>query len=525
MREESKLVKHIVIVGGGTAGWLVAARLGAEFDLRRDDFRVTLIESDETGPIGVGEGTWPSMRTTLSKIGLSETDFIRECGASFKQGSKFTNWTHGKGESYYHPFTLPEGYAQWNAWERWSKGAEDKPFAQVVSPQPEICEAHLAPKQIGMPSYAYALNYGYHLDAGRFATMLKRHAIERLGVKHIVDHLVRVESCDNGDIAAVVGRTVGAVSGDLFVDCSGFAALLMGQHFGIDKTDVSTYLFNDRALAVQIPYAEEDAPIESVTLGTAHEAGWTWDIGLQHRRGVGRVYSSAHQTDDEALAGLESYLRASAPHVDFASLNPRQIRFESGYRKEFWHRNCVAIGLSAGFVEPLEASALVLVELGANFLCEQMPASRAAMKGVSARFNEQFTYRWQEIIRFLKLHYVLSERTDTAYWRHHKDRETIPQSLLDDLDLWRHRSPWHYDEGRTDQLFPSASYQYVLYGMGFSTYGNTPARRRESSAQAALTELQRRQVQQRDKYMGHLPSNRALLNQLKQHSFNDAQRV
>jgi hypothetical protein len=181
--------------------------------------------------------------------------------------------------------------------------------------------------------------------------------------------------------------------------------------------------------------------------------------------------------------------------------------------------------LSAGFVEPLEASALVLVELGANFLCEQMPASRAAMTGVSSRFNEQFTYRWREIIRFLKLHYVLSERSDTPYWRQHKDRETIPQSLLDDLDLWRHRSPWHYDEGRTDQLFPSASYQYVLYGMGFSTFGNTPARRRESSYQAALTELQRRQVQQRDKYMGHLPSNRALLNQLKQHRFNDTERV
>ena len=520
MTEEFDQVKRIVVVGGGTAGWLVAARLAAHYELSSETLTLTLVESDQTGPIGVGEGTLPSMRTTLNKIGITETEFVRECGASFKQGSKFIGWSRGAEDYYYHPFSLPQDHAEENAWWSWQNLANNEPFADSVSPQPAVCDRDLAPKQISMPNYAYALNYGYHLDAGRFAGLLMRHAVERLGVCHIKDHLIGVESDSDGDIAAVIGKNYGRIEGDLFIDCSGFESLLIGKHFEIGKVDCSKYLFNDRALAVQVPYATELDSISSVTLGTAHDAGWTWDIGLQHRRGVGRVYSSSHQSDEQALEGLKSYLKREAPHVDFESSSPRKLSFESGYRSKFWHRNCVAIGLSAGFVEPLEASALVLVELSAQFLTDQLPAYRSGMDAVADRFNRQFTYRWTEIIRFLKLHYAISSRDDSAYWRQHKESDSIPESLRSDLARWNYQAPWHHDEGRIDDLFPSASYQYVLYGMGFQT--RDPVLRSRSHARR-LTQYRERQLrtqQAQARFCEHLPTNRELVRQLQSQSFS-----
>jgi hypothetical protein len=225
---------------------------------------------------------------------------------------------------------------------------------------------------------------------------------------------------------------------------------------------------------------------------------------------VGRLYSSAHQTDEEAEAGLREYVKQTAPHVNFDELNPRQITFQSGFRNKFWHKNCVAIGLSAGFVEPLEASALVLVELGAKFLCDHMPVDRRVMAITARRFNEQFTYRWNEIVRFLKLHYVLSRRDDSDYWRAHRQPETNPDDLNELLALWRTRAPWHQDEGRIDDLFPSASYQYVLYGMGFETTNNGHVKRRVPN----FEEVSRKRYQQEQQYLSHLPTNRELVQQL-----------
>jgi hypothetical protein len=511
IEQNNSAVKRVVIVGGGTAGWLVAASLAAHFDTSDDGLQVTLVESDTIGTIGVGEGTWPSMRTTLNKIGISETDFVRICGASFKQGSQFRGWRDGRGESYYHPFSLPEQFAAVNPWDWWQATNSATDYAHAVSSQTSVCEASKAPKQIEMPGYAYALNYGYHLDAGKFAEMLRAHSTERLSVKHVVDHLVGVETDADDFLIGVRGEKSGLIEGDLFIDCSGFHAFLLNGHYGIGvNTEPAKYLFNDRALAVQLPYDSEQSPIASVTLGTAHSAGWTWDIGLQHRRGVGRLYSSAHQTDEEAEAGLREYVEQSAPHVEFDQLNPRQIKFQSGFRNKFWHKNCVAIGLSAGFVEPLEASALVLVELGAKFLCDHMPVDRQVMAITARRFNEQFTYRWNEIVRFLKLHYVLSRRDDSDYWRAHRQPETNPGDLNELLALWRTRAPWHQDEGRVDDLFPSASYQYVLYGMGFETKNNGHGKRRMPN----FEEVSRKRYQQEQQYLSHLPTNRELVQQL-----------
>ncbi len=224
-------------------------------------------------------------------------------------------------------------------------------------------------------------------------------------------------------------------------------------------------LFCDMALAVQVPYDSESSPIASHTISTAQSAGWIWDIGLPTRRGVGHVFSTRHISIDEAERELREYIGPKGKDLPI-----RKIPIRAGHRETFWKRNCVAVGLSAGFLEPLEASAIVLIEMSSKLIAEQMPTCREVMDIIAARFNETTHYRWGRIIDFLKLHYVLTKRDDTAFWRDNRDPATIPERLQNLLLLWRHQSPWYHDEfDRIEEVFPAASYQYVLYGMGFRT--------------------------------------------------------
>ncbi|MET0322502.1 MAG: tryptophan halogenase family protein, partial [Duganella sp.] len=483
-------IAHIVVVGGGSAGWLTACALAAEYR----QLRVTLVESPDVAAIGVGEGTWPSMRETLQRIGVSEADFFRECDASFKQGSRFDGWVTGAaGDTYFHPFVLPEGYGEANLVQHWQAHYPDVSFGDLVSYQPHLCRAGRAPKQPQTPEYAGVANYGYHLDAGKFGAFLQRHATTRLGVRHVLAHVEQIVPRTGGghagdtvgdtvgDIAALRTRAHGDIAGDLFIDCTGMQSLLLGRHYQVPLVSQQHILFNDRALAVQVPYPDHAAPVASQTTATAQRAGWIWDIGLPTRRGVGHVYSSAHLSDDEAERDLRAYLAATG-HPELA-VAPRKIGFEPGYRARFWHRNCLAIGLSAGFIEPLEASALALVELSLRWLLDDMPASRAQMDVVAARFNHAFTYRWERVIDFLKLHYVLSRRDDSDYWRDHRRAASVPDRVRDQLALWRTRPPSRRDFPSNEEAFPAASYQYVLYGMGFTSA--MPARASDLPEEAA----------------------------------------
>jgi hypothetical protein len=509
----SSQVKRVVIVGGGSAGWLTAGVIAADHrSPQGPGLEVTLVESPAVGPIGVGEGTWPSMRDTLRRIGVSETDFIRECDAAFKQGSKFVGWSSGEAEHYYHPFSLPQGYTEANLVTAWLQRHGATPYAELVSFQPQLCERGRAPKQVTTPEFAAVANYAYHLDAGKLGQFLQRHCTARLGVRHVVDHVARIEPADNGDIAALVTAAQGRVAGDLFIDCTGFSSLLLGQHYGVPLHSVQPLLFNDSALAVQVPYAAADAPIASHTIATARKAGWIWDIGLQSRRGVGHVYSSAHMSDTEAETILRDYVAAGANAKDAASLAPRKLSFRPGYRQTLWQRNCVAVGLAAGFVEPLEASALALVEFSAAMISDQLPATRASMDIVAARFNDAFRYRWERAVEFLKLHYLLSARTDSPYWREHRTSASVPSRLAELLALWRQQPPSRYDFFRIEEIFPSASYHYVLYGMGFRP---EPAAFAERADNAALAERYFGEAAALAKSMlAGLPAHRALLNHL-----------
>lgn len=509
-----KEIRKVVIVGGGSAGWLTCAVLASEHCASADNgLQITLIESPDVKTIGVGEGTWPTMRGTLRKAGIRETDFFRECDASFKQGAKFARWVTGaEDDAYYHPLVLPQGYSDINLVPFWSEHTDKVSFADAVCFQSHLCEKGLAPKQNTTPEYAHVANYAYHLDAGKFSTFLQKHCTEKLGARHILDHVEGVNSHPNGDIASLKTRKNGDLEGDLFIDCTGFNALLLGKHFGIPFKSCKDILFNDTALAVQVPYPDENSPIASHTISTAQSAGWIWDIGLPTRRGVGHVYSSAHQSQDAAEQELLDYLKASIG--DKANdLTPRKIDIQPGHREVFWHKNCVAVGLSAGFLEPLEASALVLVELSAAMISEQMPATRAVMDIVAKRFNDKFRYRWDRIIDFLKLHYVLTKRTDSDYWVDNCRSETIPDELQSLLQLWRFQSPWHQDFTQVDEVFPSASYQYVLYGMDFKTQPSA-TQRRSANERLAQQHFSKNQEMTRKMLQG-LPTNRELINKIK----------
>lgn len=510
MNDENSPIRQIVIVGGGTAGWIAAGRIAAEFaDKGGREVKVTLVESPNVKPIGVGEGTWPTMRTTLMKLGISESDFIRECNATFKQGAKFKGWVTGTPDDYYyHPLMLPQGFDQVNIASGWHQCASHLSFSDATCFQEALCERGLAPKRITTAEYQGIANYAYHLDAGKFTGFLQRHVTEKLSVQHVLADVVDVLPGDNDDIAAVRTRQAGDIHGDLFIDCSGFSSLLLDKHYRVPFIDRSDVLFIDRALAVQVPYERADSPIASHTISTAQKAGWIWDIGLQTRRGVGYVYSSQHTSRQAAEKCLGDYLGSQ-------SFDITSIPIRCGHRQEFWRNNCVAVGLAAGFLEPLEASALVLVELSATMLAEQLPATRAAMSVVAKRFNRIFRYRWDRIIDFLKLHYVLTQRNDSDFWRDNRNPDSVPDSLKELLLLWQHRSPSNSDFDSTHEVFPAASYQYVLYGMGF----------REGLEQRPLPDgtlqytqrLLQQVAQQRQRVADNFPNHRDLIDKIQQY--------
>lgn len=509
-------VRQVVIVGGGSAGWIAAARIAAAHRPDGENgVSVTLVESETIGTIGVGEGTWPTMRNTLRKIGISETEFFRSCDAAFKQGARFAGWVTGEpGDAYYHPLNPPQAATQINLsahWLRRQDGAGTD-FAHAVDFQSALCDAGLAPKSISTAEYVGLANYAYHLDAVKFAALLKKHCTEKLGVRHVIDDVTDVKVDEAGFITGVEAKATGLIAGDFFVDCTGFAALLIGQTYGVPFVECGDVLLADHAVALQVPYEHEDDPVASQTNSTAQGAGWIWDIGLPTRRGTGYVYSSRHTSHDEAERTLRAYL---GPVAD--GLNARRIPIKSGHRQRFWEKNCVAVGLANGFLEPLEASALMLIETAVDFIVDRLPRNRAVMAPLARQFNAAFDHHWARIIDFLKLHYVLTKREDTAFWRDNRDPATVPDRLLEQLELWRHLPPGPQDFPHQPEVFSWPSYQYVLHGMGFEC---DLAEGSQVAAEAALAQRCFMATQrQQEQALAALPAHRALLDAVRVHGF------
>lgn len=509
-------VKHILIVGGGTAGWLTAAFLAKTLGTAAGGVRVTLVESSDIGIIGVGEGTFPSIRGTLHAIGLDEARFIRECDATFKQGVKFVDWAHTPGSAparasdhYFHPFNAPSQRAgapelmpYWLLGDATAPDGTPCAFADAVSMQKRVADASRAPKRASDGDWLGPMNYAYHFDAGKFATLLATHA-QSLGVDRVIATVDRVDLAEDGHIAAVVTRDRGPLSADLYIDCTGFRATLIGDALGSPRKPLDDVLFVDRALAVQVPWPAADTPIPSYTISTAHAAGWTWDIGLHRRRGVGHVYSSRHTSDLEAESVLRRYV---GPAAD--TLTPRMLKLDVGYRETQWIGNCVAVGLSAGFLEPLESSGIGLIETAAYLIGYLLPAD-GNLAPAARQFNAMMCGRFERVVDFLKLHYALTQRADSAFWRDNADPSSWTPTLRDKLALWRSRAPHRLDFIADLEMYPPSSWQYVLYGMGYATDLSHAQAAWPRGAEARQEFAMIAQVAQRA--LGDLPGHRELV--------------
>ena len=410
-------LKKIVIVGGGTAGWMTAAALSAV--LRDDICRIELVESEDIGTVGVGEATIPAIHDFNRKVGLDEQELMRRTQATFKLGIEFVNW--GRiGDAYIHPFGRYgfdiNGVPFHHYWLDQEKTGSAAPFADYCLAQVAAKAGRFALPQSDPNSVLSTYSYAYHFDATLYAQYLREIAESR-GVIRTEGRIVDVQA-QGEEIHSVRLEDGTTIEGELFIDCSGFRSLLIGQALGVDYDDWRQYLPCDRAIAIP---SENPDRIDPYTRATAHAAGWQWRIPLQHRTGNGHVYSSEYISDDEARSELIRNLER-APKGD-----PRLLKFTAGKRQRMWAGNCVAVGLSGGFLEPLESTSIYLIQAAILKLVERFPDKRFS-KADRDDFNHQMDRHFEQIRDFIILHYKATEREDTDFWKYCRNME-VPESL------------------------------------------------------------------------------------------------
>ncbi len=461
-------IEKIVIVGGGTAGWLSATYLEQALSLRGAGRpEIVLVESPDIGIIGVGEATVPNICKTLAYLELDEDEFMWSTNASFKQAIRFRNWRLPPGqapdESFFHPFEYPEpiGDAEfWSLWANYRARGGDAPLDYAASPQPAMCDALKVPKTSESTPFLGSVVYAYHLDAVLFGRFLREKAIER-GVRRIEDTVNNVNVGESGRVLSLDTAEHGAIEADFFVDCTGFRGLLINQTLDEPFVPFGDTLLCDRAVAMQTPHPADQEGINPFTTSLAMPSGWIWNIQLFDRAGNGYVYSSAFISDDEAEAEFRRYLGPAADGRE-----ARRLKMRVGRNRRSWVGNCAAIGLSSGFVEPLESTGIYLIEralelLVDNFPDEPMDAAKAGS------FNAALVGEFNDIVDFITLHYCLTEREDTAFWRANKFDLNIPDSLSGRLQAWRDGLPSDIREECERSLFKCASWNYILAGLRF----------------------------------------------------------
>jgi tryptophan halogenase len=479
--------KRILIVGGGSAGWMTAAYLNAA--LNADGRRVvdvSVVESPDIPRIGVGEATIPNINHILSVIGIDEIEFMRRVDGTFKQSIKYVNWVHNNGDYYHHPFSRFRPGPIDRTARNWLESDRSIPFTETVSVQPIICELGLAPKLLSDEDADNALTYAFHMNALKFADYLTEIATAR-GVQHYLDEVVDLDMAENGDIEAVQTKSGLRLEADIFIDCTGFAAVLIEKHLGVRWVDCSQWLLCDRATTMHVPYdLHYPGYVRPYTTATALSAGWVWEIPLQDKRSLGYVHSSQFISDDEADKELRAFEGRHTEHID-----TRIVRFKVGHREKSWVNNCVAIGLASSFIEPLESTGLYLSDLAAVLLAEHFPRG-ADMAPAAYRFNRVMANRFYEILDFINLHYCLTRRSDTEFWREVQKPGRINERLAAKLEFWKTKPPSAADfedqffPGQRDRPLPSGnypgdhrgpidtaglwnheSYEAILYGMQF----------------------------------------------------------
>jgi tryptophan 7-halogenase len=470
-------IRSIVIVGGGTAGWMCAAGLAKR--LRNLDCHIRLIESAEIGTIGVGEATIPPIISFISVLGIDENEIIRKTQATFKLGIEFKDWTR-PGHSYIHPFGptgLPREDVDFSAY--WLRGRESGYAAPLEEYSLQAVAARQAKfmRPIALEkSPLETITYALHLDATLLAGYLRGYA-EARGVIRTEGKLKSVElRAQDGFIAALSLESGERIAADLYIDCTGFRGLLIEGALKAGYEDWTNWLPCDRAVAVP---CERTGPLSSHTLASAREVGWQWRIPLQHRVGNGYVYSSAHLEDGKAAELLMANLEGRALR------DPLQLRFTTGRRRLCWSKNCVAIGLAAGFLEPLESTGIHLIHRGIALLLNYFPDRSFGQADID-RYNRQIAFEYERIRDFLIVHYNKTERAG-EFWRHCRSME-LPQSLQERLELFRSYGRIVVDQ---DELFTVQSWLYLLIGQEVQPRGYDPLAERlaPGAAQKALDEI------------------------------------
>jgi len=441
---------EIVIAGGGSAGWIAAATFARFLG---DCASITLVESDEIGTVGVGEATIPQIHNLIIGLGLDQADFVRQTNATFKLGIEFADWM-GEGSSYIHSF----GYT--------GRGVGLIPFRQLWLRARALGLAgefgdynfNIAAARLGRMSNKAATNtvpelsYAYHFDASLFARMLRGYAEER-GVRRVEGLIEGVERAgESGDITALALSGERRVAGSLFIDCTGFRSLMLGKTLGVPYLDWSQWLPCDSALTVACEWSDAFRPY---TQALSRKAGWQWRIPLQHRTGNGHVYCSRFVSDDEAASILLANLDG-APLAD-----PRPIKFTSGRREIFWSHNCVALGLAAGFMEPLESTSIHLVQSALARLLNVLPGNLSHTASARETFNRLSTIEWARVRDFITLHYFANRR-EGPFWDYCRNME-LPDTLREKIELFREAGLFMREE---DELFLDDSWGQVMIGQG-----------------------------------------------------------
>jgi flavin-dependent dehydrogenase len=478
------MAKSVVIVGGGSAGWMTASYLKKA----APSVNVTLIESATIKSVGVGEATFSTIKLFFDFLGLEERDWMPRCNATYKLAIKFANWRQD-GAHFYHPFQRYETVDGYNMGEWWLKlKQKDEPFDQACFSIPALCEAKRSPRffdgrvfdeQVqdyfgggGKPKNRFLADhkvqypYAYQFDASLVAEYLKEYATSR-GVRQVIDEVNEVKLSESGAIDHVVTQGHGAIHGDLFVDCTGFRGLLINKALNEPFISFSESLLCDSAIALQIPRNEEDE-INPYTTATAMGNGWYWDIPLYGRTGTGYVYSSAFTTKDDAETEFRRHL---GPAAD--SVRANHIKMRIGRNRNSWVKNCIAIGLSSGFVEPLESTGIFFIQHAIEELISHLPGNEIDEQMVKS-YNRLIAEGIDGVRDFLTLHYCTTERNDTEFWRATKQTQ-ISADLQERLDTWKQRLPNAKNINPSYHGFEFYSYSVMLLGLNYQPQRSLPA--------------------------------------------------
>ena len=444
----SRRIHKVVVAGGGTAGWMAAASLAKLLGKTLD---ITLVESDEIGTVGVGEATIPTLLTLHQLLKVKEQDFVKAVQGTFKLGISFENW-RDLGENYIHSF----GWTGKDSWAAgfqhfWMKGRK----MGIAEEFGEYCSEWAAAKDnrfAVLPNQR--LNYAYHFDASLYARFLRGMAEEHGAVRQEGRIAEVLQDPESGFVSAIRLQSGERIDGDLFIDCTGFRGLLIDQTLGVGYEDWRHWLPCDRAVALQ---TESVGPPLPYTRSIARDAGWQWRIPLQHRVGNGVVYSSRHWSDDDASRCLLGNVQGK--HLT----QPRVLRFAAGQRHEHWRKNCVAMGLASGFIEPLESTSIHLIQRSIIRLMQMFPYDGIRAPDVD-EFNKQMRFEIENVRDFIILHYHVTNRTDTPFWRQCREMD-VPDSLKHRIELFR-------QAGRVfklpTELFGENSWIQVMLGQGIT---------------------------------------------------------